>query len=183
MLNRVEAVIRCYDPCLSCSTHALGEMPLHVQLLGPDGARARRAACGDADGVLVVGYGNPLRGDDGVGWRVAERLAADQRLDGAAVLQRHQLTPELALDISAVSLVVFIDASRDLPPGSVDVGRVERTDVAGRRRRTISAHPFSSRSLTSCTAGRRPRTSSAAGWRRSSWETGCPRWSRLRWRR
>jgi NAD-reducing hydrogenase large subunit len=27
-LNRVEAVIRCYDPCLSCSTHALGDMPL-----------------------------------------------------------------------------------------------------------------------------------------------------------
>jgi NAD-reducing hydrogenase large subunit len=37
MLNRVEAVIRCYDPCLSCSTHALGEMALHVQLVGPDG--------------------------------------------------------------------------------------------------------------------------------------------------
>ena len=33
MLNRVEAGIRCYDPCLSCSTHALGKMPLHVQLL------------------------------------------------------------------------------------------------------------------------------------------------------
>jgi NAD-reducing hydrogenase large subunit len=38
MLNRVEAVIRCYDPCLSCSTHALGEMPLRVELLGPDHA-------------------------------------------------------------------------------------------------------------------------------------------------
>lgn len=37
MLNRVEAVIRCFDPCLSCSTHALGQMPLLVQLLGPDG--------------------------------------------------------------------------------------------------------------------------------------------------
>ena len=35
MLNRVEAVIRCFDPCLSCSTHAIGRMPLHVQLLGP----------------------------------------------------------------------------------------------------------------------------------------------------
>jgi NAD-reducing hydrogenase large subunit len=32
-LNRVEAVIRCYDPCLSCSTHALGNMPLRLQLL------------------------------------------------------------------------------------------------------------------------------------------------------
>jgi len=38
MLNRVEAVIRCYDPCLSCSTHAIGQMPMHVQLLGPTGA-------------------------------------------------------------------------------------------------------------------------------------------------
>jgi NAD-reducing hydrogenase large subunit len=38
MLNRVEAVIRCYDPCLSCSTHALGQMAIRVQLLAPDGA-------------------------------------------------------------------------------------------------------------------------------------------------
>ena len=37
MLNRVEAVIRAYDPCLSCSTHAVGEMALHIQLLNPDG--------------------------------------------------------------------------------------------------------------------------------------------------
>lgn len=37
MLNRVEAVIRCFDPCLSCSTHAVGQMPLQVQLLAPDG--------------------------------------------------------------------------------------------------------------------------------------------------
>ena len=38
MLNRVEAVIRCYDPCLSCSTHAVGQMPLDVRLLAPDGS-------------------------------------------------------------------------------------------------------------------------------------------------
>jgi NAD-reducing hydrogenase large subunit len=37
ILNRVEAVIRCYDPCLSCSTHAFGQMPLSVQLVSPDG--------------------------------------------------------------------------------------------------------------------------------------------------
>lgn len=37
VLNRMEAGIRCYDPCLSCSTHAYGQMPLHVQLVGPDG--------------------------------------------------------------------------------------------------------------------------------------------------
>jgi NAD-reducing hydrogenase large subunit len=37
MLNRIEHGIRCYDPCLSCSTHAIGRMPLHLQLIAPDG--------------------------------------------------------------------------------------------------------------------------------------------------
>jgi NAD-reducing hydrogenase large subunit len=37
MLNRVEAVIRCYDPCLSCSTHAVGQMPLLVELRDAEG--------------------------------------------------------------------------------------------------------------------------------------------------
>jgi NAD-reducing hydrogenase large subunit len=37
MLNRIEHGIRCYDPCLSCSTHAIGQMPLHVRVMGPDG--------------------------------------------------------------------------------------------------------------------------------------------------
>ena len=36
MLNRIEAGIRCFDPCLSCSTHAMGSMPLHVQVLSPE---------------------------------------------------------------------------------------------------------------------------------------------------
>lgn len=37
LLNRVEAGLRAFDPCLSCSTHAAGKMPLRVELLGPDG--------------------------------------------------------------------------------------------------------------------------------------------------
>jgi len=37
MLNRVEVAIRCYDPCLSCATHTLGQMPLLVQLVTADG--------------------------------------------------------------------------------------------------------------------------------------------------
>lgn len=37
VLNRVEAGIRAFDPCLSCSTHAAGQMPLHVVLLASDG--------------------------------------------------------------------------------------------------------------------------------------------------
>jgi NAD-reducing hydrogenase large subunit len=37
VLNRVEAAIRCYDPCLSCSTHAVGKMPLEICLVASDG--------------------------------------------------------------------------------------------------------------------------------------------------
>lgn len=37
LLNRIEAGIRCYDPCLSCSTHAAGFMPLQVRLFSSDG--------------------------------------------------------------------------------------------------------------------------------------------------
>lgn len=37
MLNRVEAVIRAFDPCLSCSTHAVGQMGIHVRLMNPAG--------------------------------------------------------------------------------------------------------------------------------------------------
>ncbi len=37
MLNRVEAVIRAFDPCLSCATHAVGSMPLEVQLANSEG--------------------------------------------------------------------------------------------------------------------------------------------------
>jgi NAD-reducing hydrogenase large subunit len=37
MLNRVEAVIRAFDPCLSCATHAVGDMPMRIELVTPDG--------------------------------------------------------------------------------------------------------------------------------------------------
>jgi NAD-reducing hydrogenase large subunit len=44
MLNRVEAVIRTYDPCLSCSTHAIGQMALRIQLVDPKGKIAAEVA-------------------------------------------------------------------------------------------------------------------------------------------
>jgi NAD-reducing hydrogenase large subunit len=37
LLNRVEAAIRAYDPCLSCSTHAVGQMPMEVEMVDPSG--------------------------------------------------------------------------------------------------------------------------------------------------
>ena len=38
LLNHIEVAIRAYDPCLSCATHALGQMPLDVTLLAADGS-------------------------------------------------------------------------------------------------------------------------------------------------
>ena len=38
LLNHLEVAVRAYDPCLSCATHALGKMPLQVELLNADGA-------------------------------------------------------------------------------------------------------------------------------------------------
>ncbi len=59
--------------------------------------------------TLIIGYGNPLREDDGVGWRVGEQLA-NEALPDVQVLLRHQLTPELAEPISKSKQVIFIDA-------------------------------------------------------------------------
>jgi hypothetical protein len=42
MLNRLEAAVRYYDPCLSCSTHALGRMPFVVEVFDASGALVRR---------------------------------------------------------------------------------------------------------------------------------------------
>ena len=81
-------------------------------------------------GVLVVGYGNPLRGDDGIGWHAARLLATDPRLADARVLARHQLVPELAVDVSRASLVVLVDAAAEGDPGSVRVRTVEPRPAA-----------------------------------------------------
>lgn len=78
--------------------------------------------------ALVVGYGNALRTDDGLGWHAAASLLADPRLDGVTVLQRYQLTPELALDVSVATVVVLVDATSEAPAGSLTVARVDRSE-------------------------------------------------------
>ncbi len=75
--------------------------------------------------MLVIGWGNPLRGDDGFGFVAAERI--ERRLRGTQheVLAVHQLTPELMDPISRADVVVFIDASEEGQPG-----KLIRRDVA-----------------------------------------------------
>lgn len=59
---------------------------------------------------LVIGYGNPLRGDDGLGPEVARRVG--EIISGTAleILTPHQLAPELAEPVSRARLVIFVDA-------------------------------------------------------------------------
>ena len=65
-------------------------------------------------GLLVIGYGNTLRGDDGVGPKVADAVAA-LGLPGVQVLACPLLTPELAEAVSRAAVVIFVDAAVDAP--------------------------------------------------------------------
>jgi hydrogenase maturation protease len=64
--------------------------------------------------MLVIGYGNTLRSDDGVGARVAEAVAA-LNLPGVTALSCALLAPELADPIAQAERVVFVDAAVDAP--------------------------------------------------------------------
>lgn len=69
--------------------------------------------------MLILGYGNVLRGDDGFGCCVVRALSAavvDPEVD---IRELHQLTPELAEPVSRAAHVVFIDAARDGPLGEL----------------------------------------------------------------
>ena len=76
--------------------------------------------------VLVVGYGNDLRSDDGAGRVAASRIEA-LALPNVAVRSQSQLTPELALDITRSDVVVFVDANIECTEMTVlpvqDIGR------------------------------------------------------------
>jgi NAD-reducing hydrogenase large subunit len=67
MLNRVEAVIRAFDPCLSCATHALGKMALDIRLINFRGKLIDRIIrgekgcfkCNSEPELLILNYGDP----------------------------------------------------------------------------------------------------------------------------
>ena len=76
--------------------------------------------------VLVIGYGNPLRSDDSLGWQAAQHLEALlQSHTQVEICAYQQLTPELAGKLYAVELAIFIDASIDQPPGVLTCAAVQ----------------------------------------------------------
>jgi hydrogenase maturation protease len=76
--------------------------------------------------ALVIGYGNPLRSDDGLGVYLAEMLK-----HGEEVITCTQLTPELAEPMSRAEKVIFMDASMGETPGEVTVEQVEPMPTSG----------------------------------------------------
>ena len=52
LLNQIEVAVRAYDPCLSCATHALGQMPLQVELVEEDSGEVLGCLVRDADGAV-----------------------------------------------------------------------------------------------------------------------------------
>jgi hydrogenase maturation protease len=69
--------------------------------------------------TLVLGYGNPLRRDDGIGWHAAQALAGTAKQENLHILACHQLLPELAESISQFDRVIFVDASVKEPAGQI----------------------------------------------------------------
>ena len=61
--------------------------------------------------AVVFGYGNPLRSDDAVGWRVAEAIARQWSACRVHVRLGHQLLPEWSADLCGASVAYFVDAS------------------------------------------------------------------------
>ena len=76
--------------------------------------------------LLIIGYGNTLRRDDGVGPRVAAAVEK-LRLPGVLTMACPQLTPELADPLSQAGAAVFVDASVD-KQGPVRIRRLDPSD-------------------------------------------------------
>ena len=94
---------------------------------------------------LVIGIGNPMRGDDGVGALLAEQVG------GRSV---HQLTPELAEELARLEAVLFIDAW--LAPAATSPRLTEISAAAG----ALESHRLEPAQLLAASLalyGRRPR--------------------------
>jgi hydrogenase maturation protease len=77
---------------------------------------------------LIIGYGNSLREDDGIGPRAAELVRRALAPDAAGIVQCHQLTPELALEVEGASLVIFLDAALNQSPSDVVCTEVHKAE-------------------------------------------------------
>lgn len=74
--------------------------------------------------ILIIGIGNGLRSDDGVGWHVGSELSRQQSAPDVEVIVVQQLMPEIAEPISRADKVLFVDAVEGGTPGTVSGQRI-----------------------------------------------------------
>lgn len=100
--------------------------------------------------TLVIGYGNSLREDDGLGPAAAYALAAASLPEDVEVKVCHQLTPELACELAGVKRAVFIDVCEPgaNPPGTI----LQRDLVANGARPAGVTHFFDPQTLLAMAA-------------------------------
>jgi hydrogenase maturation protease len=77
--------------------------------------------------TLVIGYGDPLRSDAGLGWKACEQLSRAVNQDEVEIVCYRKLQPELAERVAKASSVVFIDACTDGPAGEIAVVKMTAT--------------------------------------------------------
>ena len=78
--------------------------------------------------ILIIGLGNSLRGDDGIGPATIAMLRQRRLGSHVELLDVHQLTPELAHRLAAARLAIMVDASMTDPPGVIRCGLLEALD-------------------------------------------------------
>lgn len=81
--------------------------------------------------TLLIGFGSVLRGDDGIGMRIAERLEEDDLGAGVRVVAAHQLLPEHVEWLREVERVIFVDAAVDVPAGELVVSVIRMRNSIG----------------------------------------------------
>lgn len=97
--------------------------------------------------ILIIGYGNTLRGDDGVGYKIAE-IIEQWNFDNITSFAIHQLTPDLADNIAKVDTVIFIDA---VPITDINQAKLEITTISGNPKSNHLAHHNNPEQLLSLT--------------------------------
>ena len=93
--------------------------------------------------ILVIGYGNTLRGDDAVGQHLA-RAVSSWNVPGLTALAAHQLTSDLADSLSSTKLAIFVDARLAADGDFVELHRLEPVPFEG-----LAAHGSNPRALLS----------------------------------
>lgn len=112
--------------------------------------------------IMVIAYGNPLRGDDGLAWDAASELK--KKFPDIEIVERPQLVPELAEPISRCEAAIFVDAAAPElgqdQAGEIRIVEISEQESGRRDLRSPFHHQYSPISLLALAAqvyGTKPR--------------------------